>query len=94
MLSTLTTLPPSVDSDVNIENDNDLNEVKADPSQNTKTVECRLRSVYDRLAATEANIFMFETMKSMGLATNDVSNFVQKQSIHKRVNCQPDYKIQ
>ena len=33
-------------------------------------------------------------MKSMGIATNDVSNFVKKQTIHKRVNQAPDTRVQ
>ena len=60
------------------------------PQQNDKSVECRLRKTVVKLAETEANVYIFKTMKSMGIATNDVSNFVKKQTIHKRVNQAPD----
>jgi len=71
----------------NVDIKDNLNDVKAQPTQNFKTVECRLKCVYEKLAATEAKIFMFDTMKNLGIATNDVWKFVIKQSSHKRVNC-------
>ena len=55
-------------------------------SQNSKTVECRLGLTYKKIAVTEGNIFLFKSLKSMGLATNDVHNFIKKQTIHKRVD--------
>ena len=48
-----------------------LNDVLAQPRQNNKPVECRLKLTYQKLAATEAKIYMFSTLKSMNLSTND-----------------------
>ena len=58
-----------------------LNNVRAESGQSTKPVECQLRLTYEKLAATEANILLFKTLKSMNLATNDVMNFAMKQKI-------------
>ena len=57
-----------------------------------KTVECQLEKMYENIAVTEANIELFNTMISLGLATNDVKNFVRKQIIHKRTTDKPDFK--
>ena len=62
--------------------------------QNSKTVECQLRMIYEKLAETEANVLLFTTLRSMKLATNDVKNFIKKQVIHKRVQTKPDIKVQ
>ena len=70
-----------------------LNDASAKPEQNIKTVECRLRETLMRIAATEANIYIFTTLKSMDLATNDVTSFIVKQTSHKRVNAKPDLKV-
>ena len=71
-----------------------LNDAPAQPVQNLKRVECQLRMTYEKLAETESNIYTFNTLKGMNLATNDVKNFVQKQTIHKRVQTKPDFKVQ
>ena len=60
----------------------------------TKTVECQLEVTLEKLAVTESNIELFSTLICMGLATNDVKNFVTKQTIHKRVDKSPDLKVQ
>ena len=88
-MDTLTTL--TTDSNVCLDNDNDA---KEPPMQNFKTVECQLERVYQKLAATEANIMLFNTLLRFGLATNDIKNFTVKQTIHKRVERVPDYKVQ
>ena len=64
--------------------------------QNVKTVECHLRLTYHKLAETEANVFMFTKLKALDLATNDVANFIVKQTIHKKTksNSKPDLKVQ
>ena len=71
-------------------NSNDAQEL---PGQNRKSVECRLKSTYSKLARTEANIYMFMKLKSMNLATNDVSSFVAKQTTHKKALTAPDMKL-
>ena len=71
-----------------------INDARAVPAQNTQTVECRLRLTYHKLAAVEAKIYMFSTLKSMNLSTNDVSSFVNGQTLHKRVLVKPDVKVQ
>ena len=71
-----------------------MNDAPAQPVQNLKTVECQLRMTYEKLAETEANVYIFNTLKGMNLATNDVKNFVRKQTIHKRVQTKPDSKVQ
>ena len=38
------------------------------------------------LAATEGNIHLFNSLKNKNLATNDVSNFIKKQTIHRKVD--------
>ena len=62
--------------------------------QRNKTVECQLELTLEKLAATESNIELFNTLISLGLATNDVKNFVTKQCIHKRIDLGPDLKVQ
>ena len=71
----------------------DSNDAPAKPVQNIQTVECQLRRTYERLAGTEANIYLFTTLKGLKLATNDVMNFVKKQTLHKRVLTKPDPKV-
>ena len=70
-----------------------MNDAHATHEQNLKLVECRLRQTYERLAGAEANVFLFSTLKSMNLATNDVTSFVTKQSTHKRVSKLPDLSV-
>ena len=50
-------------------------------------------STYKILAATEGNIYLLDTLKKIGLYTNDVSSFVSKQSMHKNVNTCVDTKV-
>ena len=45
-----------------------------------KTVEKRLRSESLKLTETESRVDMFTKMLRAGVATNDVYNFVKKQS--------------
>jgi len=71
-----------------------LNDAQAQPGQNTKSVEYRLKLTYQKLAAAEANIFLLSKLKSMDLATNDVTSFVNKQFVHKRILFKPDVKVQ
>ena len=52
-------------------------------AQTTKTVEGRLMETLKKLAATEGNLYLFNTLKGMGLSTNNVTNFVLKQSTCK-----------
>ena len=89
-MSPLTTLTPN---DIVWENKN-LNDADPVSLQNNRSVECRLKETYRRIAVTEANVFLFTTLKNLNLATNDVANFVKKQTIHKRVNSRPDLKVQ
>ena len=65
-----------------------------DTSLQNKTVECQLEEIVEKIAATEANIYLFRTLIGLGLATNDVKNFISKQIIHKRVAKNPDLKVQ
>ena len=65
-----------------VENNPCFNDVSAKPTQNSKTVECQLKLTYQKLAETEANIYLFTKLKSLNLATNDVTNFILKQTIH------------
>ena len=69
------------------------NDVHAMPVQNSKTVECKLRMTYEKLADTESNIFLFMKLKSMNLGTNDVTNFVRKQLAHKKTSSKPYLKV-
>ena len=55
-----------------------MNDASGTHVQNTKTVECRLRKVNGNLAATEANIEMFNNLIRKNLATKDVICFVKK----------------
>ena len=61
---------------------------------NIKTVECQLERTFEKLAATEANMEMFNTLIKLNLATNDIRNFVLKQTTHKRTSKTPDLKTQ
>ena len=74
---------------VNIDN---LNTVPS-MAQKTKTVEGRLMETLRCLARTEGNLYLFTTLKSFGLSTNDITHFVSKQSIHKRVKTKIDDKV-
>ena len=72
-----------------------LNDAPAKPEQRTKIVECRLWNTYEKLAATEGNVKLFDACIKMNLATNDVFNFVNKQTIHKRARKGGfDFKVQ
>ena len=62
--------------------------------QNHKTVECQLEKTFETLAATEANVELFTVLIDLGLATNDIKNFIQKQTIHKRTDRKPDLQVQ
>ena len=62
-------------------------------TQKRLSVEGRLWRTYKALAATESNIYLFNTLKKQGLATNDVRNFVEKQKINKKVKLHADKKV-
>ena len=62
-------------------------------TQKQKTVEGRLMSTTRALAATESNIFLFSTLKRLGLATNDVRSFVEKQTINRKVKVGVDANV-
>ena len=61
--------------------------------QSTKTVEGRLMVTLRNLAVTEGNLHLFSTLKKLGLSTNDVTHFVAKQTIHKKVVKEIDNKV-
>ena len=69
------------------------NDKMPNASLNSQTVECRLKRTYERLAETEANVQLFIRLKNMGLATNDVSSFARKQTIHQMSWCQSPESI-
>ena len=60
----------------------------------TKTVEGRLKETLRNLAATEAKLHLFSILKRLGLGTNDIANFVTKQTIHKKVIKNVDGRVQ
>ena len=62
-------------------------------AQMTKTVEGRLGETLYKLAVTEGNLHLLFTLKKLGLSTNDVTSFVEKQAIHKRILRQTDNKV-
>ena len=70
-----------------------LNDALVDTWQNIKSVECKLNLTYHKLAAVEAKIYLFSTLKSLNLSTNDVTSFVMGQTIHKRILVKPDVKV-
>ena len=73
--------------------DSNVYDAHAAPVRNKKSVECLLDETYEKLAGTEANIYVFTTLRGLGLATNDVLSFAKKQTIHKRVLKHPDRKV-
>ena len=62
-------------------------------AQSTKSVEGRLWETLKLLAGTEANIVLFDTLRKLGLATNDVRHFVFKQTIHKKAEKKVDVRL-
>ena len=56
-------------------------------------VEKQLKEICMKLNETEANVEMFCNMVRNGIATNDVRNFVSKQSDMKRANNKYDLKL-
>ena len=58
-----------------------------------KTVEKQLKEICMKLNETEANVEMFCNMVKNGVATNDVRNFVSKQTDMKRTNNKYDLKF-
>ena len=58
-----------------------------------KSVEGKLWRTLRSLADTEANVYLFSTLRSLGLATNDVRNFVDKQAKHKKMNKLGDSRV-
>ena len=61
---------------------NCYNDAQARAVQNHETVECQLSKTYEKLAGAEADVHLFSTLKKLEIATNDVMNFVMKQTIH------------
>ena len=62
-------------------------------TQKKQTVEGRLWRTYKALAATESNVYLFNTLKKQGLATNDVRHFVEKQTTNKKVKVFADNRV-
>ena len=62
-------------------------------SQKHKSVEGKLWEVFGAIARTEANMYLFGTLKSLGLCTNDVGNFVSKQRVHKKASLAVDTRV-
>ena len=62
-------------------------------AQSTKSVEGKLWETLRLLAGTEANMHLFGTLKKLGLATNDVRHFVNKQTIHRKASKNIDFKL-
>ena len=58
-----------------------------------ETVEGKLWKTLEILAATEGNIHLFDALIKKGLSTNDVTSFVSKQTIHRKVNLCVDDKV-
>ena len=52
----------------------------------TKSVEGKLWETMRKLAETEGTLKLLNTLKSWNLATNDISNFVHKQTIHMKAS--------
>ena len=71
-----------------------VNDAIVETWQNRQSVECRLKSTYIKLAAEEARIYLFSKLKSLNLSTNDVTSFVNGQTVHKRILVKPDAKVQ
>ena len=65
------------------------NEAGQDPKQ----VEEQLMKVCERLRVTEVNIGMFSRMIKTDVATNDVRNFVLKQSNMKKASDKFDMRL-
>ena len=61
--------------------------------QKHKLVEGKMWKTLKCLAETEGTIHLISSLKSRGLATNDVKNFVVKQTIHKRVLTYVDARV-
>ena len=80
--------------DISLVSNSAMNDAKALPKQNIKTVECQLEMTLDKLAVTETNIELFGTLMKLGLATNDVNSFIQKQTSHKKANDRPNFRVQ
>ena len=59
----------------------------------TKSVEGKLWETLRELADTEGKIKLFNTLKLWGIATNDVRNFLKKQTIHRKINRAVDNKV-
>ena len=53
--------------------------------QKNENVEGRLWRTLESIAVTEGNVVLLSTLKSRGLATNDIRHFINKQTIHKKV---------
>ena len=70
-----------------------LDTVPASQAQKIKTVEGQLWGTFRALAETEGNVHLLATLKGLGLATNEVRSFVEKQTLHKRTSKAMDYKV-
>ena len=58
-----------------------------------ETVEGKLWKTLYALAVTEGKIYLFDTLIKKGLSTNDVTSFVTKQTLHKKVQICVDDKV-
>ena len=62
-------------------------------AQKKQTVEGQLWRTYRALAETEGSVYLLSTLKTLGLATNEVKSFVVNQTVHKKVDGRIDHKV-
>ena len=62
-------------------------------AQKSKTMEGQLWGTFRALAEAEGNVYLLSRLKKLGLATNDVRCFAEKQMIHKKMSKTLDFRV-
>ena len=75
------------------EHSNFIKTVSDSKTQKSKTVEGQLWGTFRALAEAEGRVYLLSKLKSLGLATNDVKNFTEKQVLHKKMSSSIDYRV-
>ena len=75
------------------EHSNFIKTVSDSKTQKSKTVEGQLWGTFRALAEAEGRVYLLSKLKSLGLATNDVKNFTEKQVVHKKMSSSIDFRV-
>ena len=88
------TLSDHIDKEMSSPNQlNILDTVPVTQAQKIETVEGKLWGTFRALAEAEGVVYFLTTLKKLGLATNEVRSFVDKQILHKKMTNSRDSRV-